>query len=260
MSRGGLMLRCVDNGLELDYVPIAGAVRQGKRPPRLVPAMKRRKDAFLRGKPRKALPHEFVLDALGPRRRSHGRCSAASPMYVKEKIVLILRDRSMRPPTTVCGWRRPSEHHDSLRREFPHMRSIGHVRDAGHHWQVLPADASDFEESAMHACELVLARDPRIGRVPARGGRSLRSRRRRETSAKKRMTNRAQQGPASVRQRPRRHGGRSGRQGVVEQPHAASESNARSPRCAAEAPLTTSHRWSPRSRSDHRPRCLAGQR
>ncbi len=37
MSRGGLMLRCVEDGLELDYVPIAGAVRQGKRPPRLVP-------------------------------------------------------------------------------------------------------------------------------------------------------------------------------------------------------------------------------
>jgi hypothetical protein len=37
MSRGGLMLRCVDSGLELDYVPIAGAVRQGKRPPKLGP-------------------------------------------------------------------------------------------------------------------------------------------------------------------------------------------------------------------------------
>jgi hypothetical protein len=37
MSRGGLMLRCVESGLELDYVPIAGAIRQGKRPPKLVP-------------------------------------------------------------------------------------------------------------------------------------------------------------------------------------------------------------------------------
>jgi hypothetical protein len=37
MSRGGLMLRCVDSGDELDYMPIAGAVRQGKRPPRLAP-------------------------------------------------------------------------------------------------------------------------------------------------------------------------------------------------------------------------------
>jgi hypothetical protein len=37
MSRGGLMLRSVDSGEELDYVAIAGAVRQGKRPPRLAP-------------------------------------------------------------------------------------------------------------------------------------------------------------------------------------------------------------------------------
>ena len=37
MSRGGLMLRCVDSGAELDYVPVAGAIRQGTRPPRLAP-------------------------------------------------------------------------------------------------------------------------------------------------------------------------------------------------------------------------------
>jgi hypothetical protein len=35
MSRGGLMLRCTDSGEELEYVPLAGAVRHGKRPPRL---------------------------------------------------------------------------------------------------------------------------------------------------------------------------------------------------------------------------------
>jgi hypothetical protein len=35
MSRGGLLLRCVRAGEELDYVPVAGAVRRGARPPRL---------------------------------------------------------------------------------------------------------------------------------------------------------------------------------------------------------------------------------
>lgn len=35
MSRGGLMLRCVDEGRELTYVPVCGAVRRGRRPPRL---------------------------------------------------------------------------------------------------------------------------------------------------------------------------------------------------------------------------------
>jgi len=37
MSRGGLLLRAVRAGRELDYVPIAGAVRHGPRPPRLTP-------------------------------------------------------------------------------------------------------------------------------------------------------------------------------------------------------------------------------
>ena len=35
MSRGGLLLRCVARRAELDYVPFTGAVRRGKRPPRL---------------------------------------------------------------------------------------------------------------------------------------------------------------------------------------------------------------------------------
>ena len=35
MSRGGLLLRCVAENRELDYAPVAGAVRHGPRPPRL---------------------------------------------------------------------------------------------------------------------------------------------------------------------------------------------------------------------------------
>ena len=42
MSRGGLMLRCVDSGIELEYAPIAGATRNGRRPPRLEPLRRTR--------------------------------------------------------------------------------------------------------------------------------------------------------------------------------------------------------------------------
>lgn len=35
MSRGGLLLRCVEEGRELECEPVAGAVRRGKRPPKL---------------------------------------------------------------------------------------------------------------------------------------------------------------------------------------------------------------------------------
>ena len=59
------------------------------------------------------------------------------------------------------------EHHATLKREFPHMRSIQVLGNGGATgWQLLPADASDFEESALHACELIVRRDPRIGKVP----------------------------------------------------------------------------------------------
>lgn len=37
MSRGGLMLRCVHALSELEYAPVAGAVRRGTRPPKLQP-------------------------------------------------------------------------------------------------------------------------------------------------------------------------------------------------------------------------------
>ncbi len=37
MSRGGLLLRAVDEGRELEYVPFAGSVRRGSRPGRLPP-------------------------------------------------------------------------------------------------------------------------------------------------------------------------------------------------------------------------------
>src|SRR5256885_3063175 len=35
MSRGGLLLRCARSGTPLDCVPVRGAVRHGKRPPKL---------------------------------------------------------------------------------------------------------------------------------------------------------------------------------------------------------------------------------
>ena len=35
MSRGGLMLRCADERRELTYLPVNGAIRHGKRPPKL---------------------------------------------------------------------------------------------------------------------------------------------------------------------------------------------------------------------------------
>ena len=45
MSRGGLLLRCVEEKTELDYTPVLGAPRHGKRPERLPPKKRPRPPA-----------------------------------------------------------------------------------------------------------------------------------------------------------------------------------------------------------------------
>lgn len=117
-------------------------------------------------KQRKRIPHEFVLgalSALSPRTRSMFGCLA---IYVEEKIVLILRDKHGDTADNGVWLATTEQHHESLRREFPNMRSIKIFQKRVTGWQVLPADAPDFEEAAWRACELVLSRDPRIGKVP----------------------------------------------------------------------------------------------
>ena len=117
-------------------------------------------------KPRKAVPHAFVLEAvsaLSPRTRPMFGCLA---IYVGDKIVLILRDKPGESGDNGVWLATTVEHHESLRREFPSMRSIRVLGKKVTGWQVLPADAPDFEEAALRACELVIARDPRIGKVP----------------------------------------------------------------------------------------------
>ena len=123
-------------------------------------------DALFAVKPRKSVPHEFVLDAIAtltPKTRSMFGCLA---IYVQDKIVLILRDKVDQTADNGVWLATTEDHHRSLRREFPNMRSIQVLGKKVTGWQVLPADAQDFEEAALHACDLVLAGDPRIGKVP----------------------------------------------------------------------------------------------
>jgi hypothetical protein len=137
-------------------------------------------DTLCSVKLRKAVPHEFVLDALAtlsPETRPMFGCLA---VYVEDKIVLILRDKGESAGNGV--WLATTEeHHESLRREFPNMRSIRVLGKKVTGWQVLPVDAPDFEAAALRACELIVARDARIGKVPA----SRRASRPRATKAAK---------------------------------------------------------------------------
>jgi hypothetical protein len=123
---------------------------------------------FAARKAARKVPFDFVLDEiadLAPWTRPMFGCTA---VYVDERIVFVLRDKPGDADNGV--WIATTrEHHESLRRELPSMRSIEVLAGGGvTGWQVLPADADDFEEAVLRACALVLARDPRIGKVPQR--------------------------------------------------------------------------------------------
>jgi hypothetical protein len=117
-------------------------------------------------KPRKPVPYEFVLDALSPLSPRTNPMFGCLAVYVGPKIVLILRDKRPSHPDNGVWLATTHEHHASLRSDFPHMRSISVLGKDVTGWQLLPADAPDFEEAALRACDLILARDPRIGKIP----------------------------------------------------------------------------------------------
>jgi hypothetical protein len=130
--------------------------------------MPRFNDGLFSAGKRKGAPYAFVLEALEPLQPRTRLMFGCVAVYVGEKIVLLLRDRCEGTADNGVWVATTLEHHASLRRELPSMRSIEVFgkgeRETG--WQVLPADAEDFEEAALRACELILGRDPRIGKVP----------------------------------------------------------------------------------------------
>lgn len=125
-------------------------------------------DEVMRGKRRKHLPHEFVLDALAPLAPVTRPMFGCLAVYVEEKIMLILRDKPSEQADNGVWIATTVQHHETLRLEFPQMRSIRVLGNATTGWQVLPAGAPEFEEAALHACELIRAGDPRIGKIPER--------------------------------------------------------------------------------------------
>lgn len=131
-------------------------------------------DAILAAKRGKPIPYEFVLDeiaALSPVTRPMFGCVA---VYVEDKIMLILREKRKSPADNGVWLATTVEHHESLRQEFPRMRSIRVFGKEPTQWQLLPADDSEFDAAAMRVCKLMLSRDPRIGKLPK--GRSIRAR------------------------------------------------------------------------------------
>lgn len=90
-------------------------------------------------------------------------------VYIGDKICCMLRDHPKSPQDNgvwlvLSDAANPAD--PALRREFPSLREIELLRGKIGHWLLIPSDSSSFESEALHACDLLLHRDPRLGRIP----------------------------------------------------------------------------------------------
>ena len=121
-------------------------------------------------KPKQKPPYPFVLEALAPLNPEVRRMFSGFAVYLGDRIVCMLRDHPKSPrdnglwlvlsPTV-----NPAD--PELRREFPSLRSIALLGDKIRHWLLIPGDSPGFETEALHACDLLLHHDSRLGRIPA---------------------------------------------------------------------------------------------
>ena len=125
-------------------------------------------------KRKRRIPFDFVLDYLHPKNPVVKSLFSAYGVYVDGKIVFALRDRKDFPEDNGVWIATTVEHHASLRKILPSMRSIKLLGKRVTGWQVLPASSDDFEASVIRACELVLKGDPRIAKIPKSRRRKLR--------------------------------------------------------------------------------------
>jgi len=112
------------------------------------------------------IPFEFVLEELDrvhPRVRPMFGCYA---IYVGEKLVLILRQRKDHTDDNGVWIAAKREDHESLKKEFPCMRSVRLLGTVETVWQNIPVDDERFEELVLKACGLIIKGDLRIGKIP----------------------------------------------------------------------------------------------
>jgi hypothetical protein len=115
-------------------------------------------------KSKKSIPFSFAIENLFAADPIVKPMFGAHAIYIENKIVLILRDKD--DSDSGIWIATTTEHHTSLKKDFPNMRSIQIFGSGTSSWQVLSKYDDDFETSVNLACELILKGDERIGKIP----------------------------------------------------------------------------------------------
>ena len=114
----------------------------------------------------KAIPFEFILEALERLDLNIKPMFGAYGVYLEGKILFILRKKDKQDLDTGMWLCIPDDLVVEVKKEFPILKDLTLFGKSPTAWQVLRETDPDFEEAALKFCELIKKRDPRIGRIP----------------------------------------------------------------------------------------------
>ena len=90
-------------------------------------------------------------------------------VYLGDRIVCMLREHKKSPRDNGV-WLVLSEGTNPASTRppqgVPSIRAIDLLGGKIRHWLLIPSDSPGFEMQALHACDLLLRHDPRLGRIP----------------------------------------------------------------------------------------------
>ncbi len=114
------------------------------------------------------IPFDFILDYLLPIETTVKPFFGMFAIYSGERLLLMLRERENQPEMNGIWIATAKGGQESLKKEMPALRTFSGLKekDSVTGWQMIPAAADDFEETAIRVCELIARRDPRIGKIP----------------------------------------------------------------------------------------------
>ena len=116
---------------------------------------------------KKKVPFAFALEELDAMAPLIKPMFGGFVVYIGERMTLFLYDRDKLPPQfNGVSLATTPEHYRNLAQEFSSTRDAAPQKIGNRPWLHIPADAVDFEEQVLKACEMILKGDPRIGREP----------------------------------------------------------------------------------------------
>ena len=110
------------------------------------------------------VPYDFVLRYLYPVRPTIKKMLGCYGLFVKDKNILVLRERDNHPEFNGVFVATQPEFFEELQNTLHASNMDFELDGIKHSWIFISEDLDDFKEKVQKACELIKAGDERIGK------------------------------------------------------------------------------------------------